>query len=69
MNDHYLRYLEREHARLDAEIREEEKRLHPRGRPIMSRAGFARSVSSPVSPGAARSWAGGPMERPAGRRA
>lgn len=30
MNDHYLRYLEREHARLDAEIREEEKRLHPR---------------------------------------
>ncbi|SCW75981.1 Protein of unknown function [Sphingobium faniae] len=30
MNGHYLRYLEREHARLDAEIREEEKRLHPR---------------------------------------
>ncbi|MBV1688380.1 YdcH family protein [Novosphingobium sp. G106] len=30
MNDHYLRYLEREHARLDAEIREEELRPFPR---------------------------------------
>ena len=30
MNDHYLRYLEREHARLKAEIREEEKRPLPR---------------------------------------
>lgn len=30
MTDHYLRHLKREHARLEAEIREEEKRLHPR---------------------------------------
>jgi hypothetical protein len=30
MNDHYLRYLEREHARLEAEIREEERRPLPR---------------------------------------
>lgn len=30
MNDHYLRYLQREHARLEAEIREEEKRPLPR---------------------------------------
>lgn len=30
MNDHYLRYLEREHARLEAEIREEEKHPLPR---------------------------------------
>jgi hypothetical protein len=30
MNDHYLRYLEREHARLEAEIREEEHRPFPR---------------------------------------
>ncbi|RZI74710.1 MAG: DUF465 domain-containing protein [Pseudomonas sp.] len=30
MNDHYLRYLEREHARLENEIREEERRLLPR---------------------------------------
>lgn len=29
MNDHYLRYLEREHARLDAEIQAEERRVHP----------------------------------------
>lgn len=30
MNNHYLRYLEREHARLEAEIREEERRPLPR---------------------------------------
>ncbi len=30
MNDHYLRYLEREHARLEAEIRDEEHRPFPR---------------------------------------
>jgi hypothetical protein len=29
MNDHYLRYLEREHDRLDAEIRTEERRVYP----------------------------------------
>jgi hypothetical protein len=26
MNEHYLRYLEREHSRLEAEIREEKQR-------------------------------------------
>lgn len=30
MNNHYLRYLEREHARLEDEIREEERRPLPR---------------------------------------
>jgi hypothetical protein len=30
MKDHYVRYLEREHARLEAEIREEEHRPYPR---------------------------------------
>lgn len=30
MNNHYLRYLEREHARLENEIREEERRPLPR---------------------------------------
>ena len=30
MNDHYLRYLEREHARLDAEIHEKKLRPFPR---------------------------------------
>jgi len=29
MNEHYMRYLEREHARLQAEICEEEKRPLP----------------------------------------
>jgi hypothetical protein len=29
MNEHYMRYLEREHARLEAEICEEEKRPLP----------------------------------------
>jgi len=29
MSDHYLNYLEREHARLEAEIRAEERRPYP----------------------------------------